>query len=314
VKAAVLTALNTPPVVQEFDEPQATAGAHKISVSAGGGSPTELMRAAGVYGAFSPPCIVGGEGVGRLEDGRRVYFGHSLNRYGSWAEFTLVSEDEVWPLPNDVDDGRAIALGISGTGALIPLEEAKVRSGDRLLVLGATGPVGQIALQLAQHMGAAPVVAAARNLPALERLRARGIADEIVQLGSGDDLQALKAAAGKGYDVVLDVIFGPPAEAALRATAPGARMMSIGVQAGFVMSVSLRDLVSRSHMGVGTGMRPAAERRAAFERLLALSRDGRIEVDVTSFALDDAPAAWEAQRHSPHGKIIVTPARPPQLI
>ena len=179
MKAAVLTALNTPPVVQEFDEPQATAGAHKISVSAGGGSPTELMRAAGVYGAFSPPCIVGGEGVGRLEDGRRVYFGHSLNRYGSWAEFTLVSEDEVWPLPNDVDDGRAIALGISGTGALIPLEEAKVRSGDRLLVLGATGPVGQIALQLAQHMGAAPVVAAARNLPALERLRARGIADEI---------------------------------------------------------------------------------------------------------------------------------------
>jgi hypothetical protein len=64
-------------------------------------------------------------------------------------------------------------------------------------------------------------------------------------------------------------------------------------------------------MGVGTGMRPAAERRAAFERLLALSRDGRIEVDVMSFALDDALAAWEAQRHSPHGKIIVIPARQP---
>jgi NADPH:quinone reductase-like Zn-dependent oxidoreductase len=173
------------------------------------------MRAAGVYGAFSPPCIVGGEGVGRLEDGRRVYFGHSLNRYGSWAELTLVPEAEAWPLPDDVDDGGAIALGISGTGALIPLEEAKVRPGDRVLVLGATGPVGQIALQLARHMG------------------------------------------------------------------------------------------------VGTGMRPAAERRAAFERLLALSRDGRIEVDVMSFALDDALAAWEAQRHSPHGKIIVIPARQP---
>jgi NADPH:quinone reductase len=262
-----------------------------------------------VYGAFAPPCVVGGEGVGRLEDGSRVYFGHSLDPFGSWAESTLVPEAEVWPIPNDVDDGQAIALGISGTGALIPLEEANIRAGERVLVLGATGPLGQIALQLARHMGAAPVVAAARNLPALERLRARGIADEVVQLSGGDDTLALKAAAGPGYNVVLDAIFGPPAEAALRATAPGARMMSIGVQAGFVMSVSLRDLVFRTHVGVGTGQRPVAERRAAYERLLRLGSSGKIQVDVTRFTLDDAPAAWEAQRNSPHSKIIVTAAR-----
>jgi NADPH2:quinone reductase len=309
MRAAVLTALNTPPVVQEFAEPRAQPGAQLISVSAGGGSPTELMRAAGVYGAFAPPCIVGGEGVGRLQDGRRVYFGHSLNPYGAWADVTMVPETEVWPIPDDVDDGQAISLGTSGTGALIPLEEAKIQPGERVLILGATGPVGQIALQLARHMGAAVVVAAARNLPALERLRTRGIADEIVQLGTGDDLQALKGAAGKGFNVVLDAIFGPPAEAALRATAPGARMMSIGVQAGFVMSISLRDLVSRTHVGVGTGMRPVAERRAAFERLLLLSRNGQIQVDITRFALEDALAAWEAQRNSPHGKIIVAPGR-----
>jgi len=309
MRAAVLTALNTAPVVREFDEPQAKPGAQRIFVSAGGGSPTELMRAAGSYGAFAPPCIVGGEGVGRLADGSRAYFGHSLNPFGSWAEVTIVPETEVWPLPDDVSDGQAIALGISGTGALIPLEEAKVQPGERVLILGATGPVGQIALQLARHMGAGLVVAAARNLPALERLRARGIADEIVQLGAGDDAQALKAAAGKGFDVVLDAIYGAPAEAALRAMAPGARMMSIGVQAGFTMSVSLRDLVSRSHIGVGTGMRPVAERRAAFERLLQLGGSGQIEVDVRSFTLDNALAAWEAQRDSPHGKIIVTPGR-----
>jgi NADPH:quinone reductase len=309
MRAAVLTALNTPPVVQEFDQPRATPGTQLISVSAGGGSPTELMRAAGLYGAFTAPCIVGGEGVGRLTDGSRAYFGHSLSPYGAWAEVTLVPEAEVWPLPDDVSDGQAIALGISGTGALIPLEEAKVQPGERVLILGATGPVGQIALQVARHMGAGVVVAAARNMAALERLRARGIADEIVQLGTGDDLHALKAAAGKGFNVVLDAIYGQPAEAALRATAPGARMMSIGVQAGFVMSVSLRDLVSRSHVGVGTGMRPVTERRAAFERLLQLSRGGGIQVDITSFTLDEALAAWEAQRQSPHGKIIVTPGR-----
>jgi NADPH2:quinone reductase len=309
MRAAVLTALNTPPVVREFDEPQARPATHKITVSAGGGSPTELMRAAGLYGAFSPPSIVGGEGVGHLDDGSRVYFGHSLGAYGAWAESTIVSDAEVWPIPDDVSDGQAIALGISGTGALIPLEEAKIQRGECVLILGATGPVGQIALQVARRMGAAQIVAAARNLPALERLRTRGIADDIVQLGTGNDPQALKTAAGKGYDVVLDAIYGPPAEAALRATAPGARMMSIGVQAGFIMSVSLRDLVSRTHVGVGTGMRPAAERRAAFERLIDLARNGRIEVDIVSFALDDALAAWEAQRSSPHAKIIVTPGR-----
>jgi NADPH:quinone reductase-like Zn-dependent oxidoreductase len=86
-------------------------------------------------------------------------------------------------------------------------------------------------------------------------------------------------------------------------------MMSIGVQAGFTMSVSLRDLVSRTHVGVGTGMRPTAERRAAFERLIDLARNGQIQVDTVSFALDDAVAAWDAQRNGPHGKIIVTPGR-----
>jgi NADPH:quinone reductase len=306
MRAAVINALNAAPVVQEFDEPHARPDARKISVIAGGASPTDLLRAAGVYGAFAPPCVVGGEGVGRLDDGRRVYFGHSVSPYGAWADRTIVPETEIWPIPDDVSDGQAIALGISGTGALIPLEEAKIQRGERVLVLGATGPLGQIALQLARHMGAGAVVAAARSLPALERLRLREIADEIVRLGTGDDLGALKAAAGTGYNVVLDALFGAPAEAALRTTAPGARMMSIGVQAGFTMTVSLRDLVSRSHVGVGTGMRPVAERRAAFDRLIELGRSGRIEVDVVNFALADAAAAWEAQRLSPHGKIIIS--------
>jgi NADPH:quinone reductase len=307
MKAAVLTALHAAPLVQEFEEPRERPDACVIRVTAGGGSPTELMRAAGVYGAFNPPCVVGGEGIGLAQGKGRVYFGHSVSPFGGWAERTLVPETEIWPIPDGVSDGLAIALGISGTGALIPLEEAKIRPGERVLILGATGPVGQLALQLARRMGAGVIVAAGRNRPALARLRERGFADDIAQLGTGDDLAALKAAAGKGYDVVLDVIYGPPAEAALRATAPGARMMSIGVQAGYSMSITLRDLVSRSHVGVGTGQRPVAERRAAFERLIELARDGHIEVDTSEFSLDNAAAAWEAQRHSPHAKIIVRP-------
>src|SRR3546814_17047875 len=90
----------------------------------------------------------------------------------------------------------------------------------------------------------------------------------------------------------------------MRATAPGARMMSIGIQAGPTVTLSLRDLVFRSHIGVGTGQRPAAERRAAYERLLDLARRGEIVIDIPRFKLDDAQAAWKAQSEGTTSKIV----------
>src|SRR5690606_19294877 len=82
------------------------------------------------------PCVIRGEGVGRTEDGRRVYFGErSVLPFGAWAERTLVPAVEVWDVPDDIDDRTAIALGIAGTGALVPLEQAAIRPGERVLVL-----------------------------------------------------------------------------------------------------------------------------------------------------------------------------------
>src|SRR3546814_12254659 len=92
----------------------------------------------------------------------------------------------------------------------------------------------------------------------------------------------------------------------MRATAPGARMMSIGIQAGPTVALSLRDLVFRSHIGVGTGQRPAAERRAAYERLLDLARRGEIVIDVTRIQLDDAQAAGEARARGRPSKLVWT--------
>lgn len=308
MRAAIIPGKSSGPQVCAFIEPDAGGkGLCKIDVLAGGIGPTDLMRAAGFFGPMPYPYVIGGEGVGRRGDGSRVYFGHSKAPFGAWAERTVVPAEEVWPLPDGIDDGLAIALAISGTGALIPLEEARIQRGENVLVLGATGSLGQIALQLARILGAGKVVGAARNLQALDGLRQKGIADETVQLGTGDDLAMLKSAAGEGYNVILDCIYGPPAEAAMRASAPGARMMSIGIQAGPTVTLSLRDLVFRSHIGVGTGQRPVAERRAAFERLISLGLSGRIKADVSTYSLDQAGTAWEAQVKSPHGKIIVRP-------
>lgn len=307
MRAAVIRPPGKAPALEAYPDPEAAPGHHLIEVAAGSIGPRDVMRAQGLFGPVAGPYVVGGEGVGRLADGRRVYFGHSTPPLGAWAERTLVPEDEVWPIPDDIADDQAIALAISGIGALVPLEEAKIQPGERVLILGATGPLGQIALQLARVMGAGAVVAAARNAEALAGLKSRGLADETVILGAGDDDAALKAKSEGGYNVVLDVVYGPPAEAALRATALGARMMSIGIQAGATMNVPLHELVFRSHAGVGTGQRPAAVRKAVFDRLIELGRSGKVKVDTIDFGLDDAAKAWAAQDKGPRAKVIVRP-------
>jgi len=289
----------------EHPAPQATQDCHLIDVVAAGIGPTDLMRANGFFGPLGQAYVPGGEGIGTLADGTRVYFGHSIAPFGAIADKTLVPSAEVWPCPEGLADDQTIALGISGIGALIPLEEAQIRPGDNVLILGATGPVGQIALQIARAMDAGHVVAAARNPDRLAVLAARGWADATAQLGAGDTEAALKAVSNGGYDVVLDVIYGEPAEAAMHATRPGARMMSIGVQAGQTVTLSLRDLVFRSHIGVGTGQRPAAERRAAFNRLMGLAATVGLNVDTAVFPFEHTAQAWAAQAGSPHAKIII---------
>lgn len=306
MRAARMLERNGTPVLQDVPEIDVPKGACRIEVLAAGLQRGDLMRAQGTYKVPALPYTIGGEGVGRLPDGRRVYFGHSIPESGAVCEFTLVPEEEVWPIPDEIDDSAAIALAIAGTGALAPLELARIQSGENVLILGASGPLGQIALQLSRAMGAGRVVGAARKLAPLERLKARGIADDIVQLGAGEDEAALKRAAGRGFDVVLDCVFGSPAEAALRATAPGARMMSIGIQAGETMTVALKDLVHRAHFGVGTSNRSVAERRALYQRLLDYAVSIPMTVDSTEFDLDDVGGAWAAlQAGRVAGKIVV---------
>ncbi|MGI4744602.1 MAG: quinone oxidoreductase family protein [Janthinobacterium lividum] len=303
MRVAIIEERHGTPRLVDVPEPDAGPGTSKLKVIAAGMGPTDIMRSAGTYKTPKVPYIIGGEGIGRLPSGERVYFGHSIESSGAFGDWTIVPDEEIWPIPDDVDDGQAIALAISGTGALIPLEEAKIQPGERVLILGATGPLGQIALQAARALGAGRVVAAARTRATLDRLKEHGIADAVAQLGQGDDDAALKAAGP--FDVVLDCVFGAPAEAALRAMAPGGRMLSIGVGAGMTMTVSLRDLVMKSHSGVGTGHRPIAERQAAYHRLLDYHRAGRMSVDVVYFDLDQAAEAWAAQLASPGAKIVI---------
>jgi NADPH:quinone reductase-like Zn-dependent oxidoreductase len=148
-------------------------------------------------------------------------------------------------------------------------------------------------------------VAAGRNREALERVRELG-ADEIVVL-EGDLEQAFAAAAGDGYDVVLDTVFGPPLEAALPATAAGARIVTIGAGAGMSVSLSVGGLFGRTLIGHSNSQLPADVRRAAYERMARHAAAGELKVEVEALPLSQVEDAWRKQAQGPHRKIVLVP-------
>jgi NADPH:quinone reductase-like Zn-dependent oxidoreductase len=305
MRAAVITERGLGPVLQDFPVPQACEGATLVNVDTAGLGGWDVLGAYRLGVQF--PCVIRGEGVGRAPDGRRVYFGErSVAPFGAWAEQTLVPTEEVWDVPDDVDDVLAITMGIAGTGALLPLEQAGIKPGESVLILGATGTLGQIALQLARILGAGRVVGAARNATALERLRERSLADAVVALGSDDDGAALKAVAGEGFDVVLDGVCGPPLLAALKATRWGARILTIGTGAGREINLNIADLLFRTLSCVGTGQRSPSDREATWRRLLKLAREHQITFDHVGYRFDQMPDAWAAQVAGPHAKITAS--------
>lgn len=303
MRAGVISGDGAAPVLQDFPEPAPQEGCALITVDTAGLGGWDVLGAYRLGVQY--PCVIRGEGVGRAEDGRRVYFGErSVAPWGAWAEKTLVPAAEVWDVPDDVDDRTAITMGIAGTGVLVPLEAANIQPGESVLILGATGVLGQIGLQLARNLGAGRVVAAARSQAGLDRLMERGLADAAVAMGGSDDVERLKAASGgDGFDVVLDLVFGQPFLSAVKATKWGARLITIGTGAGRVVELNIGDLLFRTLTCIGTGQRPPADREAIWRRLLAMQKAQAIEVDYADHEFADLAEAWAAQVRGPHAKI-----------
>lgn len=307
MRAAVLHEIGAEPRIGTIDDPPAGDGQAVVEVAVAGLNPVDLTRAAGRMGDPPLPSVVGREGVGRLLDGRRVYFNPSIDPYGSWAERTLVDPDTVFDVPDDLSDDLAVSLGIAGLAAWLSVDlHARIGKGDRVLVLGATGVVGRIAVQGAKILGADHVVAAGRHADALEQVVALG-ADATVTLGAGDDAEALREAGGDGFDVVIDPLYGAPFLAALAATSAGARIVTVGQSAGPTAEIAFRALQGRVHFAHGNNQTPLEVRADAYATLAGHAAAGRIVVDVERYPLDRGVEAWRAQAESPHRKLVVVP-------
>ena len=217
MKAAIVVEAGKTPIYGDFKEPAPAEGEVTVTVSAAALSNLVKSRASGTHYSSSgqPPFVVGVDGVGRLDDGRRVYFVLPRAPFGSMAETTVIRPSQSVSLPDDLDDVTAAAIANPGMSAWAAFKErARLTAGETVLVNGATGTAGRLAVQIAKYMGARKVVATGRNAEALKALSRLG-ADVTIPLGDGGDAfeDALKEQfGGDGIDVVLDYLWGQSAE------------------------------------------------------------------------------------------------------
>jgi len=220
MNAAVLHTFDEPPHFEQFSEPVAEDNEVIVHVRAAALKPIEKQMANGShYAAYRKlPVVCGVDGVGCMDDGTRVFFGGARLPYGSMAQRTVVSRSRCFPIPDNIGDDIAAAVvnpGLSAWGALA--WRAQLTPRETVLILGAIGVTGKLAIQTAKLLGAGRVIAAGRNEQVLNTLHDLG-ADTTIRLDKpGQDLTEAFAreARDTGFDVIIDYLWGLPLKLSL---------------------------------------------------------------------------------------------------
>ena len=343
MRAAVVRAVGEPPAVAEVPPPARGPGEALIRVEAAALNPVELHIGGGRFFEGPPelPYVPGVEAVGVVEEGEalapgtrvRVEFIHpGYGRDGALAELVVAPEEPddsdrrsqamAFPLADAIDPVAGAALGTSAYTALMLFDRAAEvgarLEGASVLVLAATGAVGRCAIQVARRLGAGRVVAAGRSEAALARVMELG-ADAAVPLtdgdtaagagavAAGDELRdrLVEAAGGRGFDLVLEPLWGEPARAAIAVLGAGGVLVNFGHVAGVTAelpALPLRNpgVVLAGHSGAWT---TPAQRRAGFERVHELG----LTLDVEELGLDDVADGWRRLAGSGKPKLVVRP-------
>ena len=318
--AAVLHAVGTVPRYEEFPAPviENQNGEAIVHVHAASLKPIDKQLASGShYASYRElPCVCGTDGIGHLDDGQRVFFGGPRSPHGAMAQRTVVPRAFTFPVPENLDDETAAALPNPGVSAWLSLAyRAKLERGENVLILGATGVTGKLAVKIAKLLGAARVVAAGRNQQALSRLHDLG-ADATISLAlpMSELSEAFVREAGQsGFQVVIDYVWGQPAEAFLAAMTrrefvtiqSETRFVQVGESAAPTISLSAAVLRSTALTILGTAGIPSRDVLVdALQQVMAYAAKGDLQIDTEKVPLAQIEKAW--QRDQPGRRLVVT--------
>ncbi len=321
MRAAIVSTYGAPPDVGERELPSAGEGQAVVELLAAALNPADLAIASGKFPAGSPPLpyVPGIEGVGRVVEsarfaaGTRVWAsgrGLGVAFDGAFAERFLAVDDVLVEVPEAASDLVAAALGQVGLAAWMSLSWlAPVRSGEVVLVLGATGSVGSVGVQAAKLLGAGRVVAVGRDPGRLEAVRALGADATVALEGDGFPERLAEAVEGAPPTLVLDLLWGPPLEAAAAVVGPGARIAHLGqsaaptatIPSGFVRGKQLQ-LLGYSNFAV-----PLDALANGYAELIGHAVAGRLRLDAEAVPLDRVGEAWARQARGHDVKLVLVP-------
>jgi NADPH:quinone reductase-like Zn-dependent oxidoreductase len=306
MRAAVVRAIGEAPRCEEFAEPVAGDGEALVQVRAASMKPIDKQLASGGHFAASRelPFVCGTDGVGTLSDGQRVFFGGVRAPFGAMAERAVAPRAFCFPVPDGLDDVTAAALPNPGVSAWLALAyRAKVTAGENVLILGATGVTGKLAVRIAKLLGAGRVVAAGRNREVLSTLHGLG-ADATICLQAPDKEVAgefAREGGASGFQVVIDYLWERPTEifleaitrkefAAVRAET---RLVQVGESAGSAISLPAAVLRSTAVTILGTaGIPPRDVLVEALQKVTGHAAAGDLRMETERVALVDIESAW----------------------
>lgn len=316
MKAAVLHEIGGIPRYEDFPDPVAGDGEVVIDVQAVALENVDRMIAAGTHyasGQFTArlPMIPAFDGVGTLGDGTLVGFGAPRPPYGALADKTVVPAGAFAPVPAGIDPAVATVLA-TAVSAMTVTTAAGFVPGETVLVQGATGVAGRIAVKVARLLGAGRVVATGRDDAQLRELLAIG-ADEVISTAASDEAlaQSFAAAKGDGYDVVLDYLWGRPTEILLRSLVPRSfafprptRLIQVGEAAGSTLTLTADSLRTSGVETCGASKGLTAETMAeVYGQVVTWVQSGTLTFELEQMPLSDIETAW--QRTDLRGRRLV---------
>lgn len=318
--AAVVDEVGGVPRYREVADPVAGDGEVVVAVEAVAVENVDRAVVAGTHFTAGPfieslPAVPCFDGIGRLPDGALVGFGGLKPPHGALAEYAVVPAAYTAPIPDGIPAAIAATLS-SAISAMCMQTAAGLQTGETVLVQGATGVAGRLAVQIAKLLGAGRIVATGRDAAALESLRDLG-ADALIDTDVSDDdlIATYRAERHEGFDVVIDYLWGRPTELLSQALVPEGfgyatptRLVQIGESAGPVIELSAEAIRTSGLEIYGASRNMATGMAAAYEQVVEWVRTGALTVDVTVMPLSRIDEAW--RRTDLRGsRLVVVPDR-----